>query len=108
MPWAVPARYVVEQDRVLIHAFTGPEPVPWHDGDVVTLHAGAFDRDQRRGWSVSITGRAHGTPNLAEVPELPAAPWLPDGGGDLLEIIAELVEGERLGPVTQSDTTAAR
>src|SRR5947207_7657561 len=89
LPAAMPARYVVEQDRVLIHVFNTAERVSWRDGDVVTLHVAAFDADQRHGWSVSVTGRAHGTPNLEGIHEPPTAPWIPDGGGDLLEIFAE-------------------
>ena len=98
LPAAMPARYLVEEDRVLIHVFNSPDRVSWRDGDVVTLHVTTFDADQCQGWSVSVTGRAHGTPNLEGVREPPNAPWIPDGGGDLLELVAELVEGERLSP----------
>jgi hypothetical protein len=100
---AVPARYVVEQDRVLIHVLATTGKVPWRDGDVVTLHVSAFDPDQRRGWSVSVTGRAHGTPDLGRTQERPTAPWMPSGGGDLLEVATELVEGERLWHLQQDD-----
>ena len=100
---AVPARYVVEQDRVLIHVMAGTEKVPWRDGDVLTLHVSAFDSDQRQGWSVSVTGRAHGTPDLGGSRERPTAPWIPSGGGDLLEVATELVEGERLGHEQEHD-----
>jgi hypothetical protein len=105
LPAAMPARYLVEEDRVLIHVFSTAERVSWRDGDVVTLHVTTFDADQRQGWCVSVTGRAHGTPNLEGIHEPPNAPWIPNGGGDLLEIFAELVEGERLGPQPQSEAT---
>jgi hypothetical protein len=99
LPAAFPARYVVEENRVLVHVTNRGERPSWREGDVVTLHATAFEPEQRRGWSVSVTGRAHGTPTLEGVHEPPNAPWIPTGGGDLLEVFAELVEGERLGVV---------
>ena len=100
---AVPARYVVEQDRVLVHVTATTDKVPWRDGDVLTLHVTAFDPDQRRGWSVSVTGRAHGTPDLGGSAERPTAPWIACGGGDLLEVETELVEGERLGLLPEDE-----
>jgi hypothetical protein len=100
---AVPARYLVEGDRVLIHVLGGPEPVSWRDGEVMTLQASAFDAEQRHGWNVAVTGRAHGTPSLVEVEDPPSAPWIPTGGGDLIALTIELVQGERLGETTAPD-----
>jgi uncharacterized protein len=98
---AVPARYVVEDNRVLVHVMAATNTVWWRDGDVLTLHVSTFDADQRRGWSVSVTGRAHGTPHLGCAAQAPSAPWIPRGGGDLLEIASDVVEGERLGAVQE-------
>jgi hypothetical protein len=92
----VPARYLVEPDRVLVHVMATTDTVPWRDGDVLTLCASAFDSDQRRGWNVSVTGRAH-TPHLGGLDEPPTAPWIASGSGNLLEIKTDLVEGQRLG-----------
>ncbi len=64
LPTVVPARFVLEGECVLIHVTTGLDPVPWIDGQVVTLQVCEFDDDQRSGWSVSVTGAAHGTPDL--------------------------------------------
>jgi hypothetical protein len=100
---AVPARYVVERDRVLLPVMATTDTAPWRDGEVLTLQVSTFDSDQRRGWSVSVTGRAHGTPELGSSGERPTAPWIPCGGGDLLEITTDLVEGERLGLFQEVD-----
>jgi hypothetical protein len=100
---AAPARYLVEPDRVLVHVMTTANNVSWRDGDVLTLSASAFDLDQRQGWNVSVTGRAHGVPYLGVGQDRPRAPWIPCGGGDLLEIATEVVDGERLGVQPRRD-----
>jgi hypothetical protein len=97
LPAVVPAHYLLTQDRVLIHVSTGIDPVPWVDGEIVTLHVSAFNDDQRDGWSVSVTGAGHGTPDLADVDDIPRAPWITRGGGDVIAIPTDLVSGERLG-----------
>jgi uncharacterized protein len=98
LPRIVPARYLVHNDRVVIHLSTGLDDVGWIDGEVVALQVSAFDEDQTHGWSVSVTGRAHGTPNPTRTDELPAAPWIPHGGGDLITLSTDVIWGERLGP----------
>jgi len=97
LPAVIPARYVVFDDRVLIHASTGLDPVAWVDGEVVALHVEAFDPDLRRGWSISVTGAAHGTPAIAGAENEVRAPWIPSGGGDLIAISTDILWGERLG-----------
>jgi hypothetical protein len=98
LPAAVLARYVVDEHRVLLHVLAGPMPVLVRDGDIVSLHVTAFDADQHAGWSVTVTGRTHARPDLAAwMPAELAAPWIPGNGGSLLELSAEIVEGERLG-----------
>ena len=97
LPAAALARYVVDQDHVLLHVLEGPIPVSVREGDIVSLHVTAFEPDQHSGWRVSITGRTHDRPDLAAlIPADLAAPWIPDDGGHLLELSAEIVEGERL------------
>jgi hypothetical protein len=102
LPTAVPARYLVEHDRLLVHVLTGPGQPAWHDGDVLTLHATAFDATQQCGWSVAVTGHAYGTPDLTRTANPPSAPWIPTGGGDLLALMVEAVHGERLGPTNRA------
>ena len=97
LPAVIPARYVVFEDRVLIHAATGIDPVAWVDGEIVALHVEAFDPDLRRGWSISVTGAAHGTPAIVGAEHEVRAPWIPTGGGDLIAISTDIVWGERLG-----------
>ena len=75
LPAVIPAHYVVYRDRILIHASAALEPVPRNDGEIVALHASAFDADQRVGWSVSVTGVAHGRPDLAGIENMPHVPW---------------------------------
>jgi hypothetical protein len=97
LPAAVLTRYIVEQDHVLLHILAGLMPVSVREGDIVSLHVTAFEADQHSGWRVSITGRTHARPDLAVL--MPAdlvAPWIPDEGGRLLELSAEIVEGEQL------------
>jgi hypothetical protein len=98
LPTAVPTRHLVEQDRVLVHVLAGPTRPAWHNGDVLTLHASAFDAAQQFGWSVAVTSHACSTPDLTCTPNPPNAPWIPTGGGDLIELMVEAVQGERLGP----------
>jgi hypothetical protein len=102
----VPARYVVDHERVLVHVVPMTNTVLWRDGDVVTLHVSVFEQDQGRGWSVSVTGPVHGTPDLGLGGERPTAPWIASGGGDLLEIATEVVEGERLECLRDDDAVA--
>jgi hypothetical protein len=97
LPAAVLARYVVDQDRVLLHVLAGPMPVLVQDGDIVSLQVTAFEPDEHSGWSVSVTGRTHDRPDLAAlVPADLAAPWIPHDAGHLLELSAEIVRGEQL------------
>ena len=66
---------------------------------IVALQVSAFDNDdQTHGWSVSITGAAHGTPDPSPSQQHPTAPWIPQGGGDLIAISTDIMFGERLGP----------
>jgi nitroimidazol reductase NimA-like FMN-containing flavoprotein (pyridoxamine 5'-phosphate oxidase superfamily) len=102
LPAVVSARYLVHDDRVLVHMSTGLDRVPWIDGEVVALHVSAFDDDSRYGWSVSVTGAAHGTPNPTADETRPHAPWIPRGGGDLIAISTDLIWGERLGPTEET------
>ncbi len=101
LPAVIPANYVVYRDRILIHASPGFDAVPWNDGEIVALHVSVFDADQRVGWSVSVTGVAHGTPDLAGIENIPHAPWIPHGGGHLIAISTDLVHGEHLGPTPE-------
>jgi hypothetical protein len=101
LPTVIPARYLMFEDRVLIHASTGLDPVAWVDGEIVALHVEAFDPDLRRGWSVSLTGAAHGTPAIAGAENEVRAPWIPTGGGDLIAISTDIIWGERLGAATE-------
>ena len=103
LPAAVPAHYLMHEDCVLIHIATAIEPSHWRDGDVVALHVSVFDADQRAGWTVSVTGRAHGTPELPATHDSPHAPWIAHGGGDLIELSTEMIHGERLGPPDDGD-----
>jgi hypothetical protein len=98
LPMVVPAHYVLDGDRVLIHASTGGYPDLWRVGEIVALHVDAFDADQRAGWSVSVTGAAQAAPNLAGAGNFPSAPWLPAGGGNVIAVSTDLVWGQRFGP----------
>jgi uncharacterized protein len=110
LPTVIPARYLLLEDRVLVHASTGLDPVAWVDGEIVALHVEAFDPDLRRGWSVSLTGAAHGTPAIAGSGNEVQAPWIPCGGGDLIAISTDIVWGEHLGETIAQpgDDAAAR
>jgi uncharacterized protein len=98
LPMIVPARYLVYDDRVVIHLSTGLDHIGWIDGEVVALQVSAFDDDQIHGWTVSITGAAHGTPDPTHIEDHPNAPWIPRGGGDLITLSTDVMRGERLGP----------
>jgi uncharacterized protein len=103
LPTVVPAHYVLADDHVLIHASTGGDPDLWRDGEVVALHVDAFDADRRTGWSVSVTGAAHGPASFVEVGTVARAPWLPTGSGSVLALSTELVWGQRFGPNATAD-----
>ena len=96
LPKVVPAHYVVRDDHVVVHISTGLDKTPWVDGEVVSLHVFAFADDQRYGWSVSVTGAAHGTPAMSGDEQTPHAPWIAHGGGDIIAISTDLLSGERL------------
>jgi hypothetical protein len=100
LPMVVPAHYVLDKDRVLIHAATGGDQDLWRDGEIVALHVDAFDTDQRAGWSVSVTGAAQAPTNLAGAANFPRAPWLPAGGGTVIAVSTDLVWGQRFRPGT--------
>jgi hypothetical protein len=99
-----PARYLVEPDRVLVHVFPTSDGIPWRDGDVLTLYVSTVETDERHGWSVAVTGRVHGTPQITNSE---SQPWINRGGGDLLEIAVELVRGERIGDHEDENATTA-
>jgi hypothetical protein len=104
IPTAVPARYVLHGDRVLIHLVPTLDDAPWHDGEVVGLHVYAISDEHNDGWTISVVGRAHGTPRLRAVDTPGQLPWLLDGGGDLIELTTEIVRGERLTRSADPDT----
>ncbi len=97
LPMIVPAHYLLRNDHVVIHLSTGLDDVGWIDGEVVALQVSAFDDEHRHGWTVSVTGGAHGTSNPTGAEPVPHAPWIPRGGGDLIALPTDLVWGERLG-----------
>jgi Pyridoxamine 5'-phosphate oxidase len=102
LPVVVPAHYVLDGDRVQIHASTGGNPDLWRDGEIVALHVDAFDADQRAGWSVSVTGAAQAAANLVGAESLSRAPWLPAGGGNFIAVSTDLVWGQRFGPAREA------
>jgi uncharacterized protein len=102
LPMVVPAHYVLDGERVLIHASTGGKPDLWRDGEIVALHVDAFDVDQRAGWSVSVTGAAREAANLVGAGNTSRAPWLPAGGGNVIAMSTDLEWGQRFGPQTQT------
>jgi hypothetical protein len=102
LPVVVPAHYVLDGDRVLIHASTGGNPDLWRDGEIVALHVDAFDADQRAGWSVSVTGAAREAANLVGAGNISHAPWLPAGGGNVIAVSTDLVWGQRFGPAREA------
>jgi hypothetical protein len=102
LPMVVPAHYVLDGGRVLIHASTGGNPDLWRDGEIVALHVDAFDADQRAGWSVSVTGAAQGPANLVGAGTISRAPWLPTGGGNVIALSTDLVWGQRFGSARES------
>ena len=98
LPMVVPAHYVVERGRVVIHASTGGDPDLWKDGEIVALHVDAFDADRRAGWSVSVTGAAREATNLLGAGTISRAPWLPTSGGNVIALSTDLIWGQRFGP----------
>jgi uncharacterized protein len=112
LPTIVPARYLVNDERVVIHLSTGLDHVAWLDGEVVALQVSAFDETQTYGWSVCVTGAAHGTPDPIRTQDHPSAPWIATGGGDLITLSTDIIHGERLAPtnntkrVTHPSTTS--
>jgi uncharacterized protein len=102
LPAIIPARFVVRDNQVIVHLWTGLRSAPWRDGEIVALQVCHFDDDKHEGWSVSVTGAAHGTPNLALDTDVPHAPWVAEGGGDLIALATDIIWGERLTPTDQS------
>jgi hypothetical protein len=98
LPTVVPAHYVLDGDRVVIHASTCGDPEPWSDGEIVALHVDAFDTDQRAGWSVSVTGAAHQAANRVGAGTISRAPWLPSSAGNVIAVSTDLAWGQRFGP----------
>lgn len=97
LPTVVPSRYVVYEDRVLIHASTGGDTDVCQDGEVVTLHVDAFQADRTAGWSVSVTGAAH-EPTEDERQSVSRAPWLPSGSGNVITLATDLIWGQAFAP----------
>jgi len=97
LPTVVPAHYVLDRDRVVIHAATGGDPDLWRDGEIVALHVDAFDTDRRAGWSVSVTGAVEQAANRVGARNISRAPWLPDRAGNVIAVSTDLVRGQRFG-----------
>jgi Pyridoxamine 5'-phosphate oxidase len=97
LPTVVPVHFVVCEDHVLIHFASMLHDVAWKDGEIVALHVSQFDEQEQCGWSVCVTGRAHGMPDLGGNDASPHAPWVIIGGGKLVALDLEIVRGERLG-----------
>jgi uncharacterized protein len=102
LPTIVPARYLVNDERAVIHLSTGLNHVAWLDGEVVALQVSAFDETQTYGWTVFITGAAHGMPDPIRPQDHPNAPWIATGGGDLIALSTDIIHGERLGPTNNT------
>ena len=108
LPTVVLAHYVLDRDRVVIHAATGGDPDLWRDGEIVALHVDAFDTDRRAGWSVSVTGAAQKAPNLVGVGNISRAPWLPTSAGNVIAVSTDLVWGQRFGPDAETISSLLR
>ena len=67
------------------------------------MHVYALDNNNGEGWMVSVVGRAHGTRDLRAVDVPPDIPWSIRGGGDLIELAAEIVHGERVAMVADDE-----
>ncbi len=102
LPTVVPAHYVLDRDRVLIHAATGGDPDLWRAGEIVALHVDAFDTDRRAGWSVSVTGAVEQAANRVGAGNISRAPWLPSSAGYVIAVSSDLVWGQRFGPANDA------
>jgi len=105
LPAVVPARYIVYPEQILIHATPALADARWKGGEVVALHASAFDDHQRYGWTVTVTGVGHRAGELRDAYAAPSAPWIAPGDGDLIALEVGLVCGERLGPPRDAKRT---
>jgi hypothetical protein len=102
VPTVVLAHYVLDRDRVVIHAATGGDPDLWRDGEMVALHVDAFDTDRRAGWSVSVTGVAQEAANLVGAGNISRASWLPSSARNVIAVSTGLVWGQRFGPAAET------
>ena len=95
LPTVVPVHFVVHEGEIVVHFVDPDDRVPWLDGDIVALHACAFDADASAGWRVCVTGRSR-LAVVDDTDDLPRAPWIPEGGR-LVRLTLDHVRGERLG-----------
>ncbi len=105
LPAVTPAYYIVYPDQVLIHAVPSLDGLPWKEGEIVALHASAFDDHERFGWSVTVTGVGRQAGELLGADAAPSAPWIAPSKGVLIALATGLVSGVRLGPTNDSEHT---
>lgn len=96
----VPVTFVLLRDRIFVKTRAALAEQLVRDGIVVTFEADAFDARLRTGWSVIVVGTALTVIDpvlLAELAELPLAPWASGWREHVIRISTDTVTGRRVG-----------
>jgi nitroimidazol reductase NimA-like FMN-containing flavoprotein (pyridoxamine 5'-phosphate oxidase superfamily) len=102
LPFVVPVRYVVDEDRILMRAGRDTRMAAATNDAVVAFEVDEFDQDLDAGWSVMVQGLARevtATTLVDPAAEAVLSSWVGSAPARCFSIPIEIVSGARLHPV---------
>ncbi len=103
LPFVVPVRYVVDEDRILMRTGRDTRMAAATSDAVVAFEVDEFDHDMDGGWSVMVQGLARevtGTPTVDPAAEAVLSSWVGPAPARCFSIPIEIVSGARLHPLS--------
>ncbi len=99
LPAVQPMNFLVEDRSILLRTSSGATWSATADGTVVAFEVDELDLENRRGWDVTVVGRARRVSDPAErerMATLPLRSWAPGPRDEFVRIGIEVVSGRRL------------
>ena len=109
LPFVLPVRYVVDDDRILMRTGQGTRMAAATSNAVVAFEVDEFDDAMDAGWSVMVQGFAREVVDdapVGPVAEAVLSSWVGPMPAKCFSIPMEIVTGQRLHPLAASPSRA--
>jgi uncharacterized protein len=105
-PVVMPVNYAMDGESVVFRTAPGTKLDAAGRGDAC-FEIDGFDRSNRTGWSVAVTGRleevtAHDAALLDRVSRLPVDPWADGDRNHVVRLVPHVISGRRVGTLTDA------